>query len=246
MLENQCYAGNEFACMAGTPANLSVLRFSTDELPERERLPAFQKVFGRAIAKADVEPVAGTHLRIQATVRAMPGLGAWIGAFSPIQGRRTRELIADGNDNVTLWMCPEGGSVISQCGREVTHNGDDAMLVSNSDMLSTTMVRRSRHVSLSLPRKVMLTMVPDLEDAFLRSVPKDSEPLRATFACSRRISVWQRLSCATSSSAMCTTWPRSRSARAEMWQGLRKAVACVPHGCARSKRMSCRRSATMA
>jgi len=108
----------------------------------------------------------------------MPGLGAWIGAFSPIQGRRTRELIADGNDNVTLWMCPEGGSVISQCGREVTHDGDDAMLVSNSDMLSTTMVRRSHHVSLSLPRKVMLTMVPDLEDAFLRSVPKDSEPLR--------------------------------------------------------------------
>ena len=33
-------------------------------------------------------------------------------------------------------------------------------------------------ISFSLPRKVMLTMVPDLEDAFVRSVPKDSEPLR--------------------------------------------------------------------
>ena len=178
MLGDERYAGNGFARMAGAPANLSFMRFSTDELPERERLPAFQEVFGRAIAKADVEPVAGTQLCIEATVRAMPGLGVWIGAFSPIHGRRTRELIADGNDNVTLWMCPEGGSVISQCGREVTHHGDDAMLLSNSDMLSTTMVRRSHHVSLSLPRKVMLTMVPNLEDAFVRSVPKDSQPLR--------------------------------------------------------------------
>ena len=50
MLENQCYAGNEFARMASTPANVTVLRFSTDDLPERERLPTFQEVFGRAIA----------------------------------------------------------------------------------------------------------------------------------------------------------------------------------------------------
>ena len=131
--------------MAGAPANPSFLRFSTDELPERERLPAFQDVFGRAIAKVDFEPLAGTHLRIQAKVRALPGLGAAIGAFSPIQGRRTRELIADGNDDITLFTCPEGGSIVSQCGRELTHHGGDAVLVSNSDMLSTRMVRRHRH-----------------------------------------------------------------------------------------------------
>jgi AraC-like DNA-binding protein len=164
--------------MVGAPANVSLLWFSTDELPERERLPTFQEVFGRAIAKVDFEPLAGTQLRVQATVRAMPGLGAWIGAFSPVHGRRTRQFIADGNDDVTLCMCPEGGSLISQCGREVTHHEGDAVLLSNSDVLSTTMVQRSHHVSLSLPRKVMLTMVPDLEDTFVRPVSKDSEPLR--------------------------------------------------------------------
>src|SRR5205823_10942121 len=61
---------------------------------------------------------------------------------------------------------------------ELTHHGGDAVLVSNSDMLSTRMVRRSHHVTLSLPRKVMLTMVPDLEDAFVRPVPNRFEPLR--------------------------------------------------------------------
>jgi|SRR6516162_712443 len=132
--------------MAGAPANLSFLRFLTDELPERERLPRFQEVFGRAIAKVDFEPLADTHFHIRATSRAMPGLGVWIGAFSPIHGRRTRELIVDGNDDVTLCTCPEGGSLISQCGRELTHHGDDAVLLSNSDVLSTTMVRRSHHV----------------------------------------------------------------------------------------------------
>jgi hypothetical protein len=91
--------------MAGAPANLSFLRFSTDELPESERFPTFQDVFGQAIAKVDFEPLAGTHLRVQATIRAMPGLGAWIGSFSPIHGRRTHELIVDGNDDITLCMC---------------------------------------------------------------------------------------------------------------------------------------------
>jgi hypothetical protein len=73
--------------MVGAGDHLGLLRLSTDELPERERLPTFQEVFGRAIAKVDFDPIAGTHLRIQATVRAMPGLGAWIGAFSPIRGQ---------------------------------------------------------------------------------------------------------------------------------------------------------------
>ena len=93
---------------AGAPANPSFLRFSTDELPERERLPAFQDVFGRAIAKVDFEPLAGTHLRIQAKVRALPGLGAAIGAFSPIQGRRTRELIATA---MTTLLCSRARKV---------------------------------------------------------------------------------------------------------------------------------------
>ena len=164
--------------MVGAPGNLGMLRFSTDELPERERLLMFQEIFGRAITKVDFEPVAGTHLRVQATVRAIPGLGAWIGAFSPLHGRRTHGLIADGNDDVALCMCPEGGSIISQLGRELTHQGGDAVLLSNSDVLSSTMVHRSHHVSLSLSRKVMRTMVADLEDAFMRPVPKNSEPLR--------------------------------------------------------------------
>jgi AraC-like DNA-binding protein len=164
--------------MAGAHGNLALLRFSSDELPEPERLPVFREVFGRTIAKVDFEPLAGTHLEVKATMRAMPGLGAWIGAFSPIHGRRTRELIADGNDDVTLCMCPEGGSIISQLGQELTHRGGDAVLLSNADALSSTMVQRSHHVSLSLARKAMATMVPKLEEAFMRPVPEDSEALR--------------------------------------------------------------------
>jgi hypothetical protein len=109
--------------MVGARDNFGLVRFSTDELPERERLLTFQEVFGRAIAKVEFDPIAGTHLRVQATVRALPGLGVWIGAFSPIDGRRTRELIADGNDDVSLCMCPESGSIISQLNRELTHKG---------------------------------------------------------------------------------------------------------------------------
>jgi len=161
----------------GQGPDVTTLRFSTDDVPERERFAVVRELFGRAIIKVDFEPL-DHPFRLRALVRAMPRLGVWIATFSPMRAYRDRTLITDGNDDVAFCLSREGGSIISHLGRELSRRGGDAVLLSGADAISSTLPPMSRYVSLRLSRKALATMVPGLEDAFVRPVPRESEALR--------------------------------------------------------------------
>ena len=50
----------------------AILRFSTSELPEGERVAAFREVFGRAATNLDITPVDG-NVRADGLLRGLPG-----------------------------------------------------------------------------------------------------------------------------------------------------------------------------
>ena len=52
------------------------------------------------------------------------------------------------------------------------------MLVSGADALSSTLAPATHHLCLKLNRNALAAMVPGLEDAFMRLVPRESEALR--------------------------------------------------------------------
>ena len=58
-------------------------RFSTADLPKRDRLTIFREVIGRATVKLDLAPLADRPFRADLVARALPGLvivsGAKIG-----------------------------------------------------------------------------------------------------------------------------------------------------------------------
>ena len=45
--------------MAAHSDDIGILRFSTDELPERDRLPIMREVHGRLTARVDIDPAPG-------------------------------------------------------------------------------------------------------------------------------------------------------------------------------------------
>jgi AraC-like DNA-binding protein len=163
--------------MPGMPTDFAALRLSSDHMPERDRVPFFRDVFGRSIARHEIEPVPGTSFRVDVTMRALPGLKVWTGEYSALRLMRTRELLADGSDDIAFCTDPGGGTIVSQLGRELTMRGGDAVLLSGGDPMSVTTSPLSRHVGIGLSRKVLAHMVPGLEDAFLRPVPRDTEAL---------------------------------------------------------------------
>ena len=60
--------------MAAQSDDIPILRFSTDELAERDRLPTMREVHGRLCARVDIEPAPGVPLHYRVIARALPGL----------------------------------------------------------------------------------------------------------------------------------------------------------------------------
>jgi AraC-like DNA-binding protein len=155
-----------------------VLRFSTDEVPERDRLPMVREVYGRLMAKLDIDPVPDVPLHFRVAARLLPGLIVSTSSKSPVISKRTRELLADGNDDVILAISPAAGNVVSQVGRELVTGAGDATLFSTADVSSMKTVSMPHCLNLALRRRQLASMVPGLEDRFMRAIPGGNEALR--------------------------------------------------------------------
>jgi AraC-like DNA-binding protein len=156
-----------------------LVRFSAADVPERDRLAVTREVFARMIVRLDVEPVPEVPLHFDMVARALPELLVSNVAFSPVTVRRTPALMADGNDSVRLLMlssCTEGINV-SQLGRELATRAGEAVLLSNADASTCTAVGMSRCLSVRVPRSVLAEFAPNMEDAFARPIPRNSEAL---------------------------------------------------------------------
>ena len=83
-----------------------MLRFSTDGLPERERIPTWREVFGRQVFRVDIEAPADSQFIGDITVHRLPGLNILSGIVGPgVRTGRTRELIADGVNDLLCYSC---------------------------------------------------------------------------------------------------------------------------------------------
>jgi hypothetical protein len=163
--------------MAAQSDDIRVLRFSTDQLPERDRLPIMREVHGRLTARIDIEPTRGVPLHYSVRARALPGLTVSMLSESPLTVRRTRELLADGNDDVVFALPPSAASTMSHLGRELSPLAGDAVLMSTADVLRID-VPSGSHAMVTLSRRRLAPLVPGLEDAFMRPIQRDTEALQ--------------------------------------------------------------------
>jgi len=159
------------------PGGPTVLRFSTAGLPERDRLAIMREVHGR-IVMLDIEPLSDEPPFCEQVVRALPDVAVSTIAHSAIHARRAGNLLADGNDSVVLCLSPSTSYILSHLNREVTTTPGEAHLLSAADPFSSRSSAMARCLNISVPRKIMARLVPELEDAFMRPIPGDSEALR--------------------------------------------------------------------
>jgi hypothetical protein len=106
------------------------LRFSTDDLPERDRLPIWREAFGRTIVKMDMEPIGDGPFRSRADIQMLPNLSIAVVSSSPNRVTRTPALIADGSDDLVFGILL-GGAVAYQGKKEVGFRAGEALLWSN-------------------------------------------------------------------------------------------------------------------
>lgn len=160
------------------PIDFSPLRFSTDDLPSRDRVPAWRDFFGRMVFRSEIEPAPGAPFRVDMAVRALPGLFLASSSISPLRLLRTPPLAADGNDDIGFSISSSRGA-ISQLGHEVSYGPGDAVLAMADQAAKWAAASPARIVCLHVHRAELAPLVTNLDPAaVLRLVPPDSEALQ--------------------------------------------------------------------
>jgi AraC-like DNA-binding protein len=154
-----------------------LLRFSTDALPERDRIAIWTEVHGRHMVKAQFEAFGDGAFYQNATLRSLPGLSLASGSCSGFRASRTSELVADGNDNLNLAICIAGTAEFRQLGREALAGPHEAVLLSYAEESALLSPGASRSLVISAPRKTIAEVVGDPEATVCRLMPR-AEVLR--------------------------------------------------------------------
>jgi AraC-like DNA-binding protein len=159
-------------------AEFAPIRFSTDDFPTRDRVAVLCDVFGRQLLRLDAEPVPDTPFFTHIKMRALPGLRMFSGTASGTRFRRTRELMADGNDEIGLVVKMRGASVISQRSHESLLDDGDACLFSSGETSLFSNPSRVQSVGFGIPYAALAPLVTNVEDAFGRAISRNTEALR--------------------------------------------------------------------
>ncbi len=160
-----------------TPAD-EALKFSTDFVPARDRLPYFRETFGRFICRLDLAPVEGRPLKWSASMYSFDGLRVISGRTNGDTCRRTQSLLTDGNDDFLFSTNIWGSSLPSQVGRECRLDAGEAVLLSSSDVGAQDFPGPAQFLTLRIPRSRLAGMAVKPEDALARPIPANTEALR--------------------------------------------------------------------
>ena len=154
-----------------------MFHFSTDHLPERDRLAGLREILGRKMSRLEFEPLTPVfHADVE--LRAWDSVGIASIDHSLMRVSRTRELLADGEDAL-VFSIPSGGGFASQFGREVTMEPGDAVLGSNADVGTFTWSSHDRKsLLIRLSRRELLPLLADFDVALMRRVPWKTAALR--------------------------------------------------------------------
>lgn len=159
-------------------ANAGIVRFSTDALSERERLPTWREFYARKVLRVDWEPFPDLPFKAQVSIQRLPGLGIYRSVCSPFHARLTRELLGGGNDSIFL-LSPTSHYIVAQAGREIELAPGEATAMSNRDPACVTSTREEdRRLGLYLPRARLAPLLRDIDAVTVRRIPAGAEPLR--------------------------------------------------------------------
>jgi AraC-binding-like domain len=153
--------------MTSLHPNFTTYRFSTADLPERDRLAMFREEFGRRTVRLDPAPLADGPYHCEMNFRTLPGLAIGVSAFAGLRITRSVELL-DGIDDLTLVIATSGNLLVSQLNQEMTLSAGDALLTSSAEPGNIAYPSAARIITLRMPRKALAALVPHPEGQLMR------------------------------------------------------------------------------
>jgi AraC-like DNA-binding protein len=155
------------------------LRFSTDDLPKSDRIAMWREVFGRLVARVEIEPLPDVRYRADYNVQVLPGLLISSGTGGGARESRTRRLLSDGNDDLALIINVKGSAIIFQRELDFTFGEQEATLLSSSEPGGLIRPGTDHHVlGLRMPRAAIAPLLGSADQSIMRPIPRDTAALQ--------------------------------------------------------------------
>jgi AraC-like DNA-binding protein len=160
-------------------ADNASIRFSTDDMPERDRAAMLREQFGRRVFRLDVAPLPDVAFRFAVRTHALPGVVISSSAGGGMRAWRTRELVSDARDGYLLVINLKGPSVLAQRGREFVVEEHAATVMTLDEVGGITRPTLDhRLLTLQMPPAAIAPLLRHSGDAIMRPIPRGSVPLR--------------------------------------------------------------------
>jgi AraC-like DNA-binding protein len=159
--------------------NSGIIRLSAGDFPERDRVAIIREQFGRSFFGVDIEPMPDVEFRSDVTIRPLAGASLSLNEGGGMHARRTRELLADGRDDLVMMMNLQGRSLVGQRDQEFVLDERAATLVTLGEIGRITRPALDHRIfMLNMPRAAIGPLFSNADDAVMRPIPPNSTALR--------------------------------------------------------------------
>jgi AraC-like DNA-binding protein len=154
-----------------------ILRISSHDWPERDRVAMWREVIGRQVYRLDIEPVPEVSFHADSTMHLLPGLSMFSTTGGGFSESRTRELISDGNSDFVFVINLKGQLKVSKRDREFILDEQEATLLSAAEVCGFTRPPSGHTRILRMPRARIASLLPRVDDAVTGYIPPGSRIL---------------------------------------------------------------------
>jgi AraC-like DNA-binding protein len=155
-----------------------IVEFSTDHLPERDRIAYWREHYGQVMLRVDLEPVKDIAFEARMSSMTLPGLQLMEASSSPAIISRGGEYLADGNDDIMLAINRMGAAIVSSTGRQQSLRPHEAILLSGGEAASFHRTTLGRSLTLRVPRAILESDVTGVDDRLMRPISGDHGALK--------------------------------------------------------------------
>jgi hypothetical protein len=196
------------------PFITATIRFSTADVAESMRVTSWREYHGFTVLRADIEPAEGTSFVAAMISHSLPGLQLVSAGFTAARIIRTRETIADGNDDFRLFVNQTGDVTVSARGREISLQWNEAVLINSGEAVLFDRRSFGEALAIRIPRGTLLARDVDVDDAIVQRIPASMAAIDLLTCYVRRcwmtIMRWRRQCFGIVFRATCRIWRPSR------------------------------------
>lgn len=161
--------------------------FSTEQVPAAQGFPVWTHMLSKWLLESRGRPLADGPFRASARLRVLANIRFGWGTIGPSVYERSRDVVAQDNDDLMLIMNLGGAFVASHARREIELSPGQAYVMGCTELGSHARPGGGSLLCLRVARSAMQPLVPGLDDKLGSVLPGDADSLRLLSAYLRGI-----------------------------------------------------------